>query len=198
MFDMGFLDETIAEKILDDRLDHRLVMAKYHLDKIKGNYDLNGGWRHFYFTTHLESFIMFSNNAIELLTREIYNSLSHVTDEQKISIYRTKKNLILTKESKQINTIIPKYFSYPKERIGHLDYSNSSLWCLKEIRNRIFHGKFLIRTVSSSPDGSGGIGFEIPYPLKKEKGKVISQDRVKIHDSDEYFDNLYQNLVQFA
>lgn len=62
MFDLNQLDDKmmkklpddIADAIRDDKLDHRLVISKFHLNKMKNNFNLGGGWEHFYFMTHFE------------------------------------------------------------------------------------------------------------------------------------------------
>ena len=147
---MKSLDDKIIGKILDDRVDRRLVVSKYYLNKIIGKFNLDGGWDHFYFTTNLDSFAFFASNAIEIITREINNEFSLIQNENDVSIYKVNRELDSSIEKQnEIKQIISKYFQNPYDGIT-MDYSNSSLWCLRELRNIIAHGKTLIRTVSSS------------------------------------------------
>lgn len=192
------LSDNVTEKILDDRVDRRLVVSKYYLDKILGSFNLDGGWGHFYFTTNLDSFAFFASNAIEIITREINDTFSLISDPNKVSIYSVKRRLNPNVETQnKINDIISNYFTNPYDGTI-MDYSNSSLWCLRELRNIIAHGKTLIRTVAS---GSPNYGFIIPYPMLSRinnRWVTVDVDRVEIHDSDNYFTNMYNDLESFC
>jgi len=188
------LPDDIADKIRDDKLDHRLVIAKYHLEKIKGKFNLGGGWDHLYFMTHFEYFVFFASNAIEIITHEINDEFSLTDNEWKKTIYRISDKLDSSiKPQKKIKEIISQYFENPSEQSSFESGSKSSLWCLREIRNILAHGKFFIRTV-----GTGhGYGFEIPYPIKEGK-KVVGINRYPVLDFDEYFNWIYSSLEEFA
>jgi len=191
---MPKLSDKTVEKILDDRIDRRLVVSKYYLNKIIGKFNLDGGWDHFYFTTNLDSFVFFASNAIEIISREINNEFSLI-NENEVSIYKIKKQLDQNIENQnKIIQLISKYFENPHNG-KNVDYSHSSLWCLRELRNIIAHGKTLIRTVSS---GSSYYGFIIPYPIREQNNKIIGVDRIEIFDTDKYFTNMYNDLEVFC
>lgn len=190
------LKDKIASQIRDDKLDHRLVMAKYHLNKIQGKFNLSGGWKHFYFMTHFESFIFFASNAIEIITHEINDEFLLVQNDKEKTIYKIRNKLDRSiPRQRQIYDIIEEYFQLPHDDSSYEKGSKSALWCLREIRNIIAHGKPLIRTVSP---GSKYYGFVIPYPSFDKKLKVTRIHREEITDSDEYFGWLYQELENFA
>ena len=108
------------------------------------------------------------------------------------TIYKLRENLISTDPvQKSISDLIMKYFDYPKPTITGWDFSNSSLWQLRELRNHVAHQRALNRNyvAGSVQDVQYIFRFE-PFPINFQIVRIVKNPQ-------NYFSELFENLVKF-
>ena len=94
------LSDPLANAILLDAVDFKLVMARYYLQKIDSISHLNYDRNHFVLESNTESFLFFANLAIEVITFQITTALSF--ENPKEFLVQVIKN---NKDNKELNSI---------------------------------------------------------------------------------------------
>ena len=230
---MTELNDAIAREILLDPVDFKLVLAKYFLDRIPKKVPLDFDLTHFILEANCESFLFFSNLAIENLASKInqtwklisgskYDTKRVVEDgsgfwvvndqyqEQSpdgITIYSILKSLDHSnQQQKQVYDVIMKYFDVPKETKSGWDFSKSTLWQLRELRNHIAHSQLLNRMGirgTVEPRTLYLLRFILKKyspPTKSNNSTETIGEKIAItteHPFD-YFSQLYDNLTEFV
>lgn len=220
------MNDSEAKASLIDRTDFKLSLAKKFLEKIE-TIPYTEGKKDFQLELCAESFLLFSNGVIEILTDEINDKfkiikreeycIEYISYEQNLTedesrtlfvmnkggkkekfypplnIYKLSKNLDQNDVvQKQIFDLIMKYFDYPKPLLVGWDFTNSTLWQLRELRNHVSHQRALNRNyvVGSRQDVQYLFRFEPIDWLQFQLVRVVKNPQ-------NFFKELFDALVEF-
>lgn len=183
------ISDKEAHDVLLDRTDHKLTLARFHLNRVENKVSYNFDLHHFNQEYHLESFVIFSTMVIEALCIEIdkefnFNETSRIED-----IISELKNST-DKKQQDILKIINDYFSRPPVQLT-IDAplpSNTILWQLRNIRNRIAHFGIFNRMVVAGSHTK----YLIRFP--RDDGKVLERTTDSPRD---LFEIYFEKLVEF-
>ena len=219
---MVMLDDDKAKKILLDKTDYKLIIAKKFLQKIKSNVPLDFDKEHFELEYFSESFVLFAGSVIEILKQEINDKFNcYPRKEYKGYIIPVEEGLrekhfseftlrsLITKlknrgEQKQVKDVLLKYFSKPRKTRGQWDFSNSKLWQLWELRSHIAHERAFSRRAVRVVGVQGGdktsylFRFRINKPRTTRTGISKPGYIVAIVNDNpqEFFQDLFDSLIQ--
>jgi len=186
-----FSDED-AKKLMLDQVDFKMCLAKHFLLKIPSQVSLNFDIQHTKLESNVESFLFFSNSAIEnlafkinlffnqpvtsskyitktvestnSLTKNIVNASENGLWFDNITIYELRKKLSnSSKDQKKIIQIIDRYFSDPIDEVTKFDFTNSSLGILRELRNFIAHNPIINRQAVRGSEEKTSLLFRIIF-----------------------------------
>lgn len=229
------LDDKTSREILLDPVDFKMSIAKNYLNKIPECVPLDFDWNHFILEANCESFLFFANLAIEnlaikisehfnLIPKSKYNTRRLVPNLQttgwkvndnflneqfaeNTTIFSVRDSLDLTNSNhKLIYDIIMKYFDRPRQTASDWDFSNSSLWQLRELRNHIAHSTLLNRMALRGTIESKTL-YLFRFTLEKYRNEnrqrnqpeIIGQKIAITTDSPkQYFTDLFKNLTKFV
>ena len=218
---MVMLDDEKAKKILLDKTDYKLIIAKKFLQKIKPNVPLDFDKEHFELEYFSESFVLFAGSVLEVLKQEIndkfkcyprkaYKGYIIPVDESlrethfpTFTFRRLINKLKNRGKQKQVKDILRKYFSEPRKTSGQWDFSNSKLWQLWELRSHIAHERAFSRRavrVVGVPDGdktSYLFRFRINKPRTTKTGISKPGYIVAIVNDNphKFFQDLFDSLI---
>jgi len=221
--------------ILCNLIDYKICITRYYLSKIREQVPLNFDKDHFALEANVESFLFFANSGIENIAFNINRHFSDVIPRAKYSIqtlersssstknvvtisgdgiwfdgltiYSLKKALDLSdKNQKAIGQIIDNYFSKPIEGYpNQYDFTKSSLWVLRELRNYVSHNPILGRHLVRGSFDLTTFLLRVDYEYyEKEQPKNNLPEKIgtkfaMIEDRPhDYFEHLYQKLINFV
>ena len=168
------LSDTVSKEILIDTVDFKLVLAKHVLERIPNQISSDFDWNHFVLESNVESFLFYSNLAIESLAMKIdetynlqvlstYNTKiisenqNHLWDQTEINREQLREGLTIFKvrnllnpaiaDHARIQDIITRYFGDPQLTSNGWDLSRSSLWQLRKLRNHVAHSQIMNRRI---------------------------------------------------
>jgi len=183
------ISDELAERILIDKTDHKLTIARYHLNRVENKVSYNFDLHHFNQEYHLESFVIFSTMVIEALCVEI-NEAFNFDERLRIDKIISKLQNPTDKKQEDILNVISDYFSRPS-----LDLplnvplpNNTILWQLRKIRNRIAHFGIFNRAITA------GSHTEYLIRFPRDDGKVIEKT---INSPRDEFEIYFEKLVEF-
>jgi len=109
------------------------------------------------------------------------------------SIYNLRDKLDLTDlDQKNVFDLMTKYFEYPKPTIQGWDFTNSSLWQLRELRNHVAHQRALHRNYVI------GSRQDVQYIFRFEPIDTINFQIVRVvKNPQNFFKELFDDLVEF-
>ncbi len=111
----------------------------------------------------------------------------------KFNIYNLRDNLDLQNaDQKKVHDLISKYFEYPKKIGTNWDFSNSSLWQLRELRNHVSHQRALNRNYVIGTTRA----VQYIFRFRPDPNKNFEVTRV-VNVPKNYFSELYKDLVDF-
>ena len=227
--------DDLGKAILTNPTDYKMCLARYHLLKIQDDVPLNFDKNHFVLEYNVESFLFYANLGIENIAFNINSQFNDIVPRAKYSIqtleYHTGsiKNITTVSgdgrwydrltiysvrkaldpsidEQKIVSDIIDNYFSKPEEiNSNQYDFTKSSLWVLRELRNYIAHNPILGRHLVR---GSGDITsfllrvnyiyYEKEEPSRHQE-EVIGTKLAMIENNPKaYFSKLYQSFITFV
>jgi len=195
------IDDNVSKEIMLDPVDFKLVLAKHYLDQILDNVPLDACWDHFLLESATESFLFYANLAIEILTKEI-NDEFQLTPEKKFNIYRIQRLLDPTiPRQNHILQIINSHFQKPSKEFpaAPYDYSRSSLWQLREIRNHVTHERIINRIAfrgTVMPENAFLLRFTIQRE-NSENGSTEITEQILLKNPKDYFSQLFSSLKVF-
>jgi len=167
--------DKLGRDILLDRVSYKLCLAKLFLSKIDIDVPLDYNKKHFALESNVESFLFYSNLAIENFVYNINIHFSDIIPRSKYSIHELERSSSLIKnvnmvsgdgrwydglsiyslrkkldtsitEQKIVQQIIDDYFSTPKEvSSNQFDLTHSPLYVLRELRNFVAHNPIINR-----------------------------------------------------
>jgi len=219
---MAMLDDDKAKKILLDKTDYKLIIAKKFLQRIKPNVPLDFDKEHFELEYFSESFVLFAGSVLEVLKQEINDKFNcYPRKKYKGDIIPVEEGLreihfpeftlekLITKlkkrgKQKQVKDVLLKYFNKPRKTKGQWDFSNSKLWQLWELRSHIAHERAFSRRAVRGvglPDGdktSYLFRFRINKPRTTKTGISKPGYIVAIVNDNpqEFFQDLFDSLIQ--
>ncbi|MEX0861596.1 hypothetical protein [Nitrosopumilus sp.] len=232
MTSISFTNED-ARKLMLDQVDFKMCLAKHFLLKIPSQVSLDFDIQHTKLESNVESFLFFSNSTIENLAFKInlffeqpITSSKYVTKTVEstsspikntvgvnrsglwfddITIYKLRNKLDSSvDEQNKVIQIINKYFSNPVEQTSQFDFTNSSLFLLRELRNFIAHNPIINRHAVRGTETKTSLLFRIifqkysPEQPQKNVPEVIGTKIAFIEDNpNQFFNELYSKLDQF-
>lgn len=201
---MNQIPDNVTRDIICDSIDYRLTVAKHFLGKITPSIPKESSFEHFLLEANIDIFLFFSSSVIDMIKVEINDRFDLFDKENVFYIHGIRKKLANSGIQKQVKDIIAKYFSVPirvqsdlevkigykKTDHGYFDTTNSVLWELQILRNKVTHGKILNIT-----DHRISIGFTI----RDSKGlKNPPKYQSTIENPEEYFLQIFNNLTCFV
>lgn len=219
---MAMLDNNKAKKILLDKTDYKLIIAKKFLQRIKPNVPLDFDKEHFELEYFSELFVLFAGSVLEILKQEINDKFNRYprkkykgyiipveeslreTHFPEFTLEKLIKKLKSRGKQKQVKDILLKYFSKPRKTRGQWDFSNSKLWQLWELRSHIAHERAFSRRAVRAvgyPDGdktSYLFRFIINKPRTTNTGISKPGYIVAIVNDNpqEFFQDLFDSLIR--
>jgi len=201
---MDHIPDDITRDIICDPIDNRLTIAKHFLGKITPSIPKENSFEHFLLEVNIDAFLFFSSSVIDMIKVEINDRFDLFDKENVFYIHGIRKKLGNSGIQKQVKDTIAKYLSVPThERLcfearsrhiktdqGHFDATNSTLWELQILRNKVTHGKILNIT-----DHKITLDFTI-RGFKELKNPPKYQ--VTIENPKEYFGQMFNNLTCFV
>ncbi len=201
---MNHIPDNIAKDIICDPVDCRLVIAGHFLGKITPSMPKENSLEHFLLEANIDAFLFFSSSVIDMIKVEINDRFDLFDKENIFYIHGIRKKLGNSGIQKQVKDTIAKYFSVPTQEKpdfktvharktadhGYFDATNSTLWELQILRNKVTHGRIL-----NISDCKITLDFTI-RSAKEMKNRPKYQVIVK--DPEEYFVQIFNNLTCFV
>lgn len=193
-------DDSIREAIADP-VRFRLSVAKHFLDKIPTAIPNKNSLEHFLLETNVDCFLFFSSSITDVVKIEINNRFELFNKNNVFYIHGIRKKLGNTGAQKQVKDTIARYFSTPirhsgqnagvKSRLvhteqGYFDVTNSTLWELQILRNKVAHGR-----IADISNGQISLDFTI---RDRENPKY----RRIIENPNAYFSGIFERLTSFV
>jgi hypothetical protein len=201
---MDHILDDILRDIICDPIDYRLTVARHFLGKITPSIPKENSLEHFLLEANIDAFLFFSSSVIDMIKVEINDRFDLFNKENVFYIHGIRKKLGNSGIQKQVKDTIAKYFSVPThERLdpdvksrriktdqGYFDVTNSTLWELQILRNKVTHGKIL-----SIIDHK----IILAFTIRDSKGlKNPPKYQVIVKNPEEYFLQIFNNLTCFV
>lgn len=200
---MNQIPDDILRDIIYDPIDCRLVIARHFLGKIMSSIPKENSFEHFLLEADIDAFLFFSSSVIDMIKVEINDRFDLFDRENVFYIHGIRKKLGNFGIQKQVKDIIAKYFSVPareqsdlkaeSRRIntdqGYFDATNSTLWELQTLRNKVTHGKIL--NISDHKT-------TLDFIIRDSKGPDSPKYQVIIENPREYFLQIFNSLACFV
>jgi len=134
-----------------------------------------------------ENFDSEDMRLLNILNRGVKNDKFY----PQFSIYKIREALDpLDPEQNQIGDLIDKFFTIPQNYVQGWDFSKSSLWQLRELRNHVSHQRIL--------DLHYVLGSKAQYVFRFQPEKTSSEQvAIIINDPQKFFSRVYDDLVEF-
>lgn len=193
-------DDSIREAI-EDPVGFRLSVAKHFLDKIPASIPNENSLEHFLLETNVDCFLFFSSSITDVVKIEINNRFDLFDKDNVFYIHGIRKKLGNTGAQKQVKDTIARYFSTPMRHDGqnagiksglvhteqgYFDATNSALWELQVLRNKVAHGR-----IANISNGQISLDFTI---RDRENPKY----RRTIENPNAYFSGIFERLTSFV
>lgn len=191
--------DDVIRDIICDPVECRLAVARHFLGKITPEIPKENSLEHFLLETNIDAFLFFSSSVIDMIKVEINDRFDLFDKENVFYIHGIRKKLADSGIQKQVKDAIAGYFSVPTYRQsdpdakpghGHFDTTNSSLWELQTLRNKVTHGKILNIT-----DCKVILEFTVRDPRGKKKQPKY---QITVENPEEYFVQIFNNLALFV
>ncbi len=201
---MAHIPDDVTRDIICDPIDYRLTIARHFLGKITPSIPKENSFEHFLLEANIDAFLFFSSSVIDMIKVEINDRFDLFDKKNVFYIHGIRKKLGNSGIQKQVKDTIAKYFSVPThERLsleaipihiktdqGYFDATNSTLWELQILRNKVTHGKILNITDHKTT---------LDFTIRGFKGlKNPPKYQVIIENPKEYFVQMFDNLICFV
>ncbi|MBI5145955.1 MAG: hypothetical protein HZA84_01910 [Thaumarchaeota archaeon] len=200
---MDHISDNITRDIICDQIDYRLTIAKHFLDKITPSIPKENSFEHFVLEANIDAFLFFSSSVIDMIKIEINDKFDLFDKENVFYIHGIRKKLGNLGIQKQVKDTIAKYFSVPTHEMldlearhrhiktdqGYFDTTNSTLWELQILRNKVTHGKIINITDHK---------ITLNFTIRGFKGLKNPKYQTTIENPKEYFLQMFNNLACFV
>ncbi|QLH09149.1 hypothetical protein [Candidatus Nitrosotenuis sp. DW1] len=201
---MDHITEDVTRDIICDPVDNRLTIARHFLGKITPSIPKENSFEHFLLEANIDAFLFFSSSIIDMIKIEINDRFDLFDKENVFYIHGIRKKLGNAGVQKQVKDTIAKYFSVPthqrpssetrprhiKTDQGYFDATDSTLWELQILRNKVTHGKIL---------NIADHKITLDFTIRDFKGlKTPPKYQVTVENPKEYFGQVFDNLTQFV
>jgi hypothetical protein len=159
-------------------------------------YEINEKFKIFQYEDYQVEYISYEENLTDDESQMIYvmnKGGKHDKFLPNFNIYKLLSKLDhLNSDQKKIIDLIQKYFEYPIQSKNNWDFTNSSLWQLKEIRNTAEHNPSLNRNyvIGSRQD----VQYIFRFNLNDKSNNQIVR---VVKNPQNYFKELFDKLVEF-